>query len=206
MLNAGAAITNITLTSGTLDLGGFTLQVNGTTATFTAGTVQNGNLTVSGATTTTFGNGPVTMNCNVNITSAAITLKNTTFQGTTNLTKTGASNDASSGNNIFNGLLTATNAGSGYLLFGNGNPDQFNAASTFNNTGSSNLFVAYNSSNNIFGGIATFNNTPTGNTAIYVSQNSAGTIFNNNIVITSTNGAGVQFGGGATATSTLAGG
>ncbi len=206
MLNAGAAITNITLTSGTLDLGGFTLQVNGTTATFTAGTVQNGNLTVSGATTTTFGNGPVTMNCIVNITSAAITLKNTTFQGTTNLTKTGASNDASSGNNIFNGLLTATDAGSGYLLFGNGNPDQFNAASIFNNTGSSNLYVAYNSSNNIFGGIATFNNTPTGNTAIYVSQNSAGTIFNNNIVVTSTSGGGVQFGGGATATSTLAGG
>jgi hypothetical protein len=205
-LIAGEAITNISLTSGTLDLGGFTLQVNGTTATFMAGTVQNGNLTVSGAATTTFGNGPVTMNCNVNITSAAITLKNTTFQGTTNLTKTGASNDASGGNNIFNGVFTATNAGSGYLMFGNGNPDQFNTTSTFNNTGSSNLYVAYNSSGNIFGGVTTFNNTPTANTGISVSQNSAGTIFNNNIVITSTNGGGVQFCGGGTATSTLSAG
>ena len=206
MLNAGTTITNITLTSGTLNLGGFTLQVNGTNAVFTAGTVQNGSLTISGATTTTFGNGPVTMNCALNITSAAITLKNTTFQGTTNITKTGASNDASSGNNIFNGSLTATNAGSGYLLFGNGNPDQFNGTSTFNNTGSNNLYVAYNSSNNIFNGVTTFNNSPTANTTIYVGQNSAGTIFNNNIVVTSTNGAGVQFCGGGTATSTLASG
>ncbi len=38
-----------------------------------------------------------------------------------NSTKTGSTNDYSSGNNIFNGVTTMTNAGSGYLLFGNGN-------------------------------------------------------------------------------------
>ena len=206
ILSTSASISNITLTSGTLDLGAGTLTVNGTTAAFSAGTVQNGTVTVTGATTTTFGNGPVTMNCNVNITSAAVTVKNTTFQATTNITKTGASNDGSGGNNIFNGAFTATNAGSGYLLFGNGNPDNFNAAATFNNTGSSNLYVAYNSTNNVFGGVTTFNNAPTAGTVIYVSQNSAGTIFNGNIVVNSTSGQGVQFCGNASSTATLSAG
>ncbi|HXB43359.1 MAG TPA: T9SS type A sorting domain-containing protein, partial [Puia sp.] len=127
-----------------------------------------------------------------------------TFSGTVNSTKTGSTNDASTGNNIFNGASTFTDLGSGYLMFGNGNADQFNAASTFNNTGSSNIYVAWNSSNNIFGGVATFNNTPTANTVIEVSWNSAGTVFNNNIVVTSTNGQGVQFCGAAAATATLA--
>src|SRR5882724_2670907 len=207
LLNAGTSITDITVTSGTLDLGGFALTVNGTSAIFTSGTVQNGTLTVSGATTTTFGNGPLTMNCNVNVTSATVTLRNTTFQNTINITKTGASNDASAGNNIFNGAVTMTNTGTGYLLMGNGNRDQFNTTATFNNTGSSNIYVAHNSANNIFGGVTTFNNTPTASTLIYVSWFSTGTMFNDNIVVNSTGGQGVQFcGGNVTATATLSAG
>jgi len=206
-LNVNASIGNLTVTSGTLDLGGYTLTINGSNAIFTSGTVQNGTLTVSGATTTTFGNGTVTMNCIVNVTSAAVTFRNTTFQQAVNITKTGASNDASSGNNTFNGSVIMTNAGSGYLMLGNGNPDQFNSTSTFNNIGSNNIYVAYNSSNNIFGGVTTFNNTPTANTLIYVSQYSVGTLFNNNIVVTSNNGQGVQFcSGNASASATLASG
>ena len=93
------------------------------------------------------------------------------------------------------------------MLFGNGNPDQFNNTATFNNTGSNSMYVAYNSSNNVFGGTATFNNTPTANTGIYVSHNSAGTVFNGNIVVTSTNGQGVIFcTGNTTATATLSSG
>ncbi len=130
-----------------------------------------------------------------------------TFNGAATCTKTGTSNDNSAGNNIFNGVATMTSTGSGYLLFGNGNRDQFNSTATFNNTGSSNMYVAYNSTNNIFGGVTTFNNTPTTNTLIYVSPYSAGTVFNNNIVVTSNNGQGVQFcTGNTTATSTLAAG
>ncbi len=204
LLNASAGIANFKLTSGTLDLGGSTLTVNGTTATFTAGTVQNGTMAIPNATTTSFGNGPINMNCIVGISSATITIKNTSFQKALTITKTGASNDGSTGGNIFNGVTTMTNAGAGYLLLGNGSPDQFNAAATFNNTGGSQVYVAYSSTNNIFGGVTTFNNTPVANTGIYVSQNSAGTLFNDNIVVTSNNGQGVIFGGNATATCTLA--
>ncbi len=206
VLNATASIHNINVTNGILDLGGFTLTTLGDSAQFITGTVQNGAMTVAGAVYTIFGNGPVMMNCLVNITSATVTLRNTTFQTTTVITKTGATNDASVGSNVFNGSTTFTNSGSGYLLLANGNPDIFNAASTFNNTGSNSIYVAYNSSNNIFGGVASFNNTPTGNSLIYVSQNSAGSQFNDNIVVTSNNGSGVQFDGGGTAASTLAAG
>ena len=144
---------------------------------------------------------------NVTTSSPGILFNGCTFSGTVNSTKTGTTNDQGSGNNIFNGNATFTNSGAGYLMFGNGNLDQFNAASTFNNTGSSNIYVAYNSNNNVFGGVATFNNSPTANTLIYVSPYSAGTVFNDNIVVTSSNGQGVQFcGSNTTASATLASG
>ncbi len=204
-LPANTGISNITLTSGTLDLGGFTLTAGGNTAQFSTGTVQNGTITVSAATSTVFGNGPVTMNCVTNITSGTITFKNTTFQGATSITKTGSSNDASSGGNIFNGAVVFTNAGTGNMYLGNGNADQFNSSATFNNTGSNNLYVANNSSGNVFNGTATFNNSTTTNNAIVVSQNSSTVIFNDSIVVTSTSGAGVQFGSSATTTTLAAG-
>ncbi|HEY1216868.1 MAG TPA: hypothetical protein VGE93_24855, partial [Bryobacteraceae bacterium] len=127
-----------------------------------------------------------------------------TFGGIVNCTKTGASGDASSGNNIFNGVTTITNNGTGNLVLGNGNLDQFNADASFNNTGGSNIYVAYNSTNNVFGGTTTFTNTPSGNTGIYVSWYSTGTSFAGNVVVNSTAGQGVQFcGGNTTATATL---
>ena len=206
-VSGNPTISNFTLTSGTIDLGGGTFTIAGATVAFNKGTVQNGTLSVPAATTTTIGNSPVTMNCIVSISSAAVTTRNTTFQLATTITKTGATNDGSNGNNIFNAATIFNNTGSGYLLLGNGSPDQFNSTATFNNTGSANIYVAYNSTNNIFGGVTTFNNTPSGNSGIYVSSNSTGTQFNNNIVVNSNAGQGIQFcTGNSTATATLASG
>lgn len=202
-LSANQAISNFILGSGTLDAGGFTLIVNGATASFTNGTVQNGTLTVSGATTTIFGSGAVTMNCVTNITSASVTIRNTTFQNTTNITKTGAVDDASYGGNIFNGTTVVTNAGSGYLVLANNSGDRFNGDATFNNSGSNNLFVAHNSTGNVFNGITTFNNAPVTNNQIYVSRYAVGTTFNKNIIVSSISGGGVQFCGGNTLASTI---
>src|ERR1700735_1901301 len=67
LLASNTSINNLTLTSGTLDLGGFVLSTAASnTVLFTAGTVQNGTLTVPAANLATFGNGPVIMNCIVN--------------------------------------------------------------------------------------------------------------------------------------------
>jgi hypothetical protein len=164
------------------------------------------NLPLTGNSSLTFG--PTsTIGGDLTSTSGSLYFNGCTFNGLVNSTKTGGTNDWSSGNNIFNGDAVMTNAGAGYLLFGNGNKDQFNAAATFNNTGGNNIYVAYNSANNLFGGVTTFNNTPTGNGLIYVSNYSAGTAFNDNIVVTSTSGQGVQFcTSNATAAATLASG
>ncbi len=162
------------------------------------------NLTLSN-TATYLQYGPTsTLGGNVTSTSPGLFFNGCTFNGIVNCTKNGSTSDASVGNNIFNAATTMTNSGAGYLLFGNGNADQFNSTSTFNNTGSNSIFVAYNSSNNIFGGVTTFNNAPTSSNPIYVSYFSTGTVFNDNIVVTSTSGTGVQFcAGNATATATL---
>src|ERR1700760_2344496 len=203
-LGAATSISKLTLTSGTLDLNGAVLTVNGN-GQFTTGTVQNGTLTIAGATSTVFGNGPVTMNCVVTINTGSFTAKNTTFQNTVSITKTGASSDASAGGNIFNGGLTVINFSAGNLYFGNGNGDQYNAAATFQNTASGNMYIGHSGTPSVFNGVTTFTNAPSANTGIYVSWNATGTVFNNNIIVNSNAGQGVQFcGGNGTATATLA--
>ncbi len=187
----------ITTGAGGFNAGGLYLyrftQIGGTTQS----------LTLTGIANLTFGP-TAAFGGNVTCSSPTLYFNGCTYSGIVNATKTGVTNDGSIGNNVFNGVTTITNAGSGYLQFGNGNADQFNSTSTFNNTGSSTIYVADNSANNTFGGDATFNNTPTANTLIYVSRLSTGTIFNGNIIVTSTFGQGVQFcQGNATASATL---
>jgi hypothetical protein len=207
VLNTSQSINNFTLTSGVMDLNSMTLTINGTTVSVLNGNLQNGVFTVTGANTTVFGGTSLTVNTTTSVTSATISIKNTNFQNVLSINKTGASNDASSGNNVFGGATQMTNAGAGYLMMGNGNPDKFNSSATFNNTGSSSIYVAYNSSNNIFNGITTFNNTPAANTAIYIGWYGAGTQLNNDINVSSNNGQGIQFcGGNNTASATLAAG
>ncbi len=207
IITSDQSVNNFTLTSGIIDLKGNTLTANGTAISLTSGTIQNGNFIVSSASNTVFSGGSLTVNTNTTVTSASITIKNTNFQNSLTIIKTGASNDASSGNNFFGGVTQMTNSGSGYLMMGNGNPDNFNSNTTFNNIGSGNMYLAYNSSNNIFKGIAIFNNTPTSNSGIFIGWYSPGTLFNETVAVSSSNGQGVQFcGGNNSANATLAAG
>src|SRR5690349_14530738 len=49
-LDMNRSVTNFTMTSGTLNLGGFTLTITGTAA-FNSGTISNGTLNIPGAST-----------------------------------------------------------------------------------------------------------------------------------------------------------
>jgi len=120
---------------------------------FTGGRLLLRNFTQAGTTamtlpltgSSTFQVGPNSaIGGNVNFSAPRILTNGVTYGGTAALEKTGGLDDASIGNNIFNGVTTITNSGSGYLLMGNGNPDQFNANTTFNNNGSYRIFLAYN--------------------------------------------------------------
>jgi len=207
VLPAATSINNLTVTSGVLDLGGVQLTVSGATASFGGGTVQNGRLWMQGVGYTNFGSGATTLNCKVYIYSSIVTVRNATFQDSLVLTKTGTSNDWSAGGNVFNGPVVMTNTGAGYLLMGNGTPDHFNASAQFTDSGAANLYVAYNSSNNVFAGPVTFNSYSSGTGGVFVGSNSTGTSFAGNITVNSNAGQGVQFcTGNTTATATLAAG
>ncbi len=131
--------------TGVIDLNGFDLTTTGTN-TFTSGTINNSGaaaaVTLNTTTTTTF-NGTA-FGADINGSTGRIFFNGSIFNGAVTVTKTDNNNDASTGNNVFNGLTSITNVGGGYVLLGNGNPDQFNAATTFSNNGSYRFYFAHN--------------------------------------------------------------
>ncbi|MEQ8302495.1 MAG: hypothetical protein RIB47_03815 [Cyclobacteriaceae bacterium] len=131
--------------SGTIDLLGFNLTTTGTNL-FTTGSINNTGaaaaVTLTTVATTTF-NGTL-FNADVTGTTGSLLFNGSVFNGTVNVSKTDNSNDNSTGNNVFNNTTTITNLGGGQVLLGNGNPDQFNGATTFNNNGSYRFYFAHN--------------------------------------------------------------
>jgi len=141
--------------SGTLSLVRFT-QVGATAQTLT---------TFSGTTTLTIGPAS-SFGGSVTFTAPQLLLNGCNFDGTATLEKSGATDNASAGGNIFNGTTAITNSGSGYLLLGNTNRDQFVGATTFNNTGSYRIYFAHNHNGQVttFGSDLTINSNKSGGT------------------------------------------
>lgn len=146
-------------TKGTLSLKAFT-QV-GTTAQ---------NITLSGTANLTLGPSSSFWG-DVNFISPQISLNGCTFDGTTYIEKNGATANTGSGNNIFNGVTTLVNSGSGNFISGNPSNDVFNNDLTLTNTGSASIRMADNSAGNIFGGNISVNSTS--GTGIYFGDNAA---------------------------------
>lgn len=120
-----------------------------------------------------------TFNGVVDFRSAQFELDGTTFNGTTYLEKTGAANNDSNGGNIFNGVTTIANSGSGWFRFALVALDQFNQELTLHNSGAGSIRLA---------------------------DNIPGTIFNGNILVNSTAGGGIFFSQSVGGTATLASG
>ncbi|ASS50485.1 MAG: hypothetical protein A3D31_13035 [Candidatus Fluviicola riflensis] len=180
--------------SGTIDLNGNNLTVSSTVNnTFSSGIITNGlgtaatfAITTTGIVTfsgTTFGVStsfaPI-----VTCSAAQVYLNGSTFYGTTTLAKTGGTNNLGSGGNVFHGLTTLLNSGSGFFATAFTSPDTFHADLTLTNTGSA---------------------------WIAMSDNTLGNLYNGNIIVNSTNGtanAGITFGNGpgSSISSTLASG
>ncbi len=96
-------------------------------------------------------------------------LNGTTFDGTAYLEKSGATNNASNGGNVFNGVATIVNSGSGYFYSAENSPDIFNNDLTLTNTGSNLISIARNTTGNEFHGNITFNST-LGSGGIYIAS------------------------------------
>ncbi|MFZ5970809.1 MAG: T9SS type A sorting domain-containing protein [Bacteroidota bacterium] len=124
--------------------------------------------------------GPATtFNGTIDFRAPQFALDGTTFNGTTYLEKTGATNNDSNGGNIFNGPTTIANSGAGWFRFAVTALDTFNGDLTLNNTGSSSIRMA---------------------------DNVAGTVFNGNVIVNSTSGGGIFFSESGGGTATLASG
>ncbi len=188
-LTAGKVITvgSLGFDSGTLLLRNFT-QLGATDQTLTT----TGSSAIQFGPSSAFGG-------NVTSTSPGLYFNGCVFSGSATCTKTGPGNNAGTGANIFNGPANMTNSGSGYLMFGNGNGDQFNSSATFNNTGSNYIYAAYNCTNNVFAGPVTFNNLPTSTAAqiLVCNYQTNNSTFNDNIVVNNVNGGGIFFGSNA---------
>ncbi len=140
----------------------------------TGATTQTLNLT--GTTTLIVGPGS-SFGGNVSFVAPRLQLNGSTFAGTSNFEKTGANGDTGSGGNIYQGVSTITNSGSGELILANTNPDIFNSSATINNTGTSRVQVGINSVGNEFNDGLTINhggNTP-GNINTIIARNASST-------------------------------
>ncbi|MEY4877549.1 MAG: hypothetical protein RL708_2699, partial [Bacteroidota bacterium] len=185
----------------------------GTTG-FTAGNLLLQRFIQTGNTPQTFNlTGTATLNItsssrfdgNITASSPSLFFNGSTFNKPVVATKTGSTNDGSTGGNTFNDIVSITNTGAGYFMMGNGSPDVFNAAATFiNRSSAQHMYIAYNSTGNIFNGDVTFTNQPTSNSLwIYLNAFGINTQYNGNIILSNVNGAGVYFGNN-TGSATLA--
>lgn len=106
-----AGATNFTITSGTLDLNGYTISITGTAA-FNSGIINNGTVDCSGSSSTFAG---TTFGAKVTVVSASILLNGSRFESTTYFEKTGSSGNNSTGSNVFLDTCTIINNGTQYI-------------------------------------------------------------------------------------------
>ena len=201
VLVANTTITNFTMTSGTLNLGGFTLNANGVQI-FTAGTISNGNFSSAGAVSSVFTNTTFAANCTLGINSGIITINGGTFNGTTSLNLNGTGNTIGTGNATFNGTTTLTNSGTGYF--------RANGGMVFNGTtelvvNASGYMLFENTTGNTYNGPLTLTLTGTATNDLRIAYNGTTTI-NNMLSFNNQSAFAVRFCEQATAVANLSAG
>ncbi|MFN4234637.1 MAG: T9SS type A sorting domain-containing protein [Bacteroidia bacterium] len=167
-LTATTTVNNLTMNNGTLNVGSFTLNINGN-AVFNLGTVNGTGIINCSGTNAYFGttgSGP-TINPQVIANTLSIRAQRTTFNNDVNFTKIVGSSviDGWRGGNTFNGNFTLLNAsddingnnGDIYLGSNNGDPtDIFNGRAIFTITGTARIRVPQSGSA-VFNGVVEFN-------------------------------------------------
>jgi hypothetical protein len=141
-------VTQITVTSGVLNLNGFVLTATGS-CFFNGGTVSNGTINPTGTTGTFAG---TIFNAVVNANCGNINLNGSVFNNVASFTKTGATANSGSGGNTFNATTTFNQSGTALLRTGNVSADVFNADLYINCTNTGNVYLAENGGTTQFNG------------------------------------------------------
>ncbi|MBK8876518.1 MAG: PKD domain-containing protein [Bacteroidetes bacterium] len=158
LLDGNRKITNLTLSSKTIDLNGFSLTVYGT-ATMTSGTVTNGTFYARGNLASFNG---TLMDCPVDAVCGYIRLSGSTFNETADFTDLGAATGTGSGGCTFNDDVTITHTGTlTYFTLANTTGDTFNGNVTFTNNSNREIHIA-SSGATLFNGNIILNSTSSG--------------------------------------------
>jgi hypothetical protein len=125
VLPANITIRDLTMSGGTLNLGGNTLTVRNSNTS--GASISNGQLRATDFTA----------------------MANMVFNGTIIITKAAGGNNDLQGNNTFNGPSTITNLSNNRFRFANTNGDRFNTSLIVNKNSSGNIEMAFSGTNNI---------------------------------------------------------
>ncbi len=149
LLDANRSITNITVSTGTINLNGYTLTVTGTTS-LTGGAVNNGTASFINATTAIAG---TTFGAAVNISSGAVTVTNSIFNSPVSIVKSGTSTDSWAGGNTFNSTLDISLSNGSVDLVNYLTGNTYNDNITVSNTGSGRIrFNTYTNTSTLASG------------------------------------------------------
>ncbi|MBK7967702.1 MAG: hypothetical protein IPK08_01605 [Bacteroidetes bacterium] len=158
LLDGNRKITNLTLSSKTINLNGYSLTVYGT-ATMTSGTVTNGTFYARGNLASFNG---TLMDCPVDAICGYIRLSGSTFNETADFTDLGAATGTGSGGCTFNDDVTITHTGTlTYFTLANTTGDTFNGNVTFTNSSNREIHIA-SSGATLFNGNVIPNSTSSG--------------------------------------------
>lgn len=116
---------------------------------FSGGTISNGHLVISNSSSATFSgtsfSSVVSVNC------SSIFLNGSTFNDSLAITKNGASNDNSKGNNTFNKHVAINNTAGGSIVLADSFPDTFDKTLFVSNINSKGyVYLAHRASGNNF--------------------------------------------------------
>lgn len=138
VLDQNRSVANITITAGTMDLGGDSLTVTGSTS-LTGGTVNNGVLRFNNATTTISG---MTFGAVVNATvSSSVEFTSNTFNSAVIAKKTGGGHNSWNGNS-YASTLKVTNTANSYNIYLTGNTNvTYNGDVTVAATGTGSIYL-----------------------------------------------------------------
>lgn len=146
-----SGLDNFTMTSGSLDLDGFTLVVYGD-ASFDGGTITNGNIHLLG--TAIFAG--TTIDIGITGTATSLQFNGSSFNYPVTLNFSGSSEVVSDGGNTFNDNFSLTNSGSANVVLCNSAADTYAKDVTFTNTGSALIHASYTALGNSYQGDITF--------------------------------------------------
>ena len=150
-------IVNFTMTSGTLNLSGFDLQISGT-GTFNGGTITNG----GAVGVICLGNSSfagTTFSTKVAVSGTSTAFNGGTFNNPVTVTKTSSSAVTFNGGNTFNSTFALTNSGSGDIILANINPDTYVGNVTLTNSGTGFIYASHIATGTAYQGNITFNST-----------------------------------------------